>query len=382
MRGEQHVATGERPRHVYVHVPFCARRCSYCDFAIAVRRHVPVDIYVEGVARELALRFPDSDQPWPVRSVYLGGGTPSALGSAGVHQLLDVLRARLTLEPHAEVTLEANPEDVSDAASAAWQSAGINRVSIGAQSFDAAALAWMHRSHSPTRVAEAVQSIRASGIANISLDLICALPPTLGRSFRADLDMLLSLSPEHVSVYGLTVEPGTPVARWIVRGEVAEAPEELYESEYLTAHELLTDAGYEHYEVSNFGRPGYRACHNSAYWAGVAYAGLGPAAHEFDGTTRRWNISGYTQWQVAVSKDTDPVAGAERLTPENRVSERTYLELRTVEGTVLTEGERELTGPWVRAGWARLARARLALTAAGWLRLDSLAGALADVRTQ
>ncbi len=382
MRGEERASTGERPRHVYIHVPFCARRCSYCDFAIAVRRHVPVDIYVEGVARELALRFPDGEQPWPVRSVYLGGGTPSALGSSGVRQLLDVLRARLSLEPDAEVTLEANPEDVSDAASAAWRLAGVNRVSIGAQSFDPAALAWMHRSHSPTRVAEAVQAVRASGIANISLDLICALPPSLGRSLTADLDMLLSLSPEHVSVYGLTVEPGTAVARWIARGEAAEAPEELYESEYLAVHELLTAAGYEHYEVSNFARPGYRACHNSAYWAGVAYAGLGPAAHGFDGTTRRWNISGYTQWQVAVSKDTDPVAGAERLTPENRVSERTYLELRTVEGTVLTEGEEELTRPWIRAGWARLARSRLALTAAGWLRLDSLAGALANVRTQ
>ncbi len=382
MREPQHAPPSQRPRHVYVHVPFCARRCSYCDFAIAVRRHVPVDAYVEAVAREVALRFPDDEQPWPVRSVYLGGGTPLALGAAGVRQLLDVLRARLTLDAGAEITLEANPEDVTDAASAAWASAGINRVSIGAQSFDPTALAWMHRSHSPARISEAVRAVRSAGIANVSLDLIFALPSSLGRSWAADLDALTSLSPQHVSVYGLTVESGTPVARWIARGTVAEAPEELYETEYLAAHELLTEAGYEHYEVSNFARPGYRACHNGAYWAGVPYAGLGPAAHEFDGTTRRWNLSGYTQWHGAVSKGSDPVAGAERLTPENRVSERAYLELRTAEGTVLTDRERELTQQWIQAGWARSTPVRLVLSAAGWLRLDSLALALANVRTQ
>lgn len=371
-----------RPRHVYVHVPFCARRCSYCDFAIAVRKQVPVDAYVDGVARELALRFPPIDESWSVRSLYLGGGTPSALGGEGVRQLIDVLRTRLTLEPGAEVTLEANPEDVTECASAAWQSAGINRVSIGAQSFDRGALEWMHRSHSAARIADAVRAVRASGIANVSLDLIFALPPHLGRSWQADLDALLSLTPQHVSLYGLTVEPGTPVARWISRGILAEAPEELYETEFLAAHELLTHAGYEHYEVSNFARPGYRACHNFAYWAGVPYAGLGPASHEFDGTTRRWNLSAYTDWQHALSEGTNPMAGSERLTPANRVSERAYLELRTLEGTVLTDMEKELVQPWIRAGWAQLARSRLILTAAGWLRLDSLAVALANVRTQ
>jgi oxygen-independent coproporphyrinogen-3 oxidase len=239
----------------------------------------------------------------------------------------------------------------------------------------------MHRSHTPERIAEAVQAVRSSGIANISLDLIFALPSSLHRSWITDLDTLVSLSPDHVSVYGLTVEAGTPVARWIARGSVTEAAEESYEAEYLAADDLLTRAGYEHYEVSNFARPGYRACHNAAYWAGVPYAGLGPAAHEYDGTTRRWNLSGYTQWQGAVSRGTDPVAGAERLTPQNRVSERAYLELRTVEGTVLTDRERELAEQWIHAGWARSTPTRLALTSTGWLRLDSLAVALANART-
>jgi oxygen-independent coproporphyrinogen-3 oxidase len=370
------------PRHVYVHVPFCARRCSYCDFAIAVRRNVPVDAYVNGIARELALRFPVDEHPWHVRTIYLGGGTPSALGPSGVQRLLAALQARLTPDTGAEVTLEANPEDVTDAASAAWRSAGVTRVSIGAQSFNPDALAWMHRSHSPSRVAEALHSVRSAGIANASLDLIFGLPASIGRSWAADLDVLLSLAPEHVSLYGLTVEPGTAVARWIGRGATVEAPEEAYEGEYLHAHELLAGAGYEHYEVSNFARPGYRACHNAAYWAGVPYVGLGPAAHEFDGTTRRWNQPAYTQWLGAVSNDTDPAAGRERLTPDNRVSEQVYLELRTVEGTVLNDGEKELVAPWIQAGWARLARSRLALAPTGWLRLDSLAVALANVRTQ
>jgi len=367
---------------VYVHVPFCARRCSYCNFAIAVRRHVPVDAYIDGIVREMDARYPVGETSWAVRTLYLGGGTPSALGPKGVARLLEVLQGRMVLDADAEVTLEANPEDVSDLATVAWRSAGINRVSIGAQSFDARALDWMHRGHSAERIREAVETARAAGFENVSLDLILALPASLGRSWAADLDEVLSLRSDHISLYGLTVEPGTPLARWIARGTAAEAPEEAYEGEYLAAHEVLTGAGYEHYEVSNYARPGYRACHNGAYWTGAPYAGLGPAAHGFDGEARRWNASSYTRWLELVSGGVDPIEGAERLTAENRMQERLYLELRTAGGTVLDGEEKELAGPWVEAGWARLCGDRLVLTATGWLRLDALAVALANARSR
>lgn len=369
------------PRHVYVHVPFCARRCSYCDFAISVRRTVPVDAYVDGLARELEIRFPDLDTPWRVETLYLGGGTPSALGAAGVERLLGVLHDRLALGAGGEVTLEANPEDVTDAAVAAWRAAGVNRVSVGVQSFHAGALTWMHCEHSAARAVKAVESVQAGGIRNVSADLIFGLPTALGRSWASDVRSLLSLGLEHLSLYGLTVEPGTALGRWVARRVTTEAPEEAYEAEYLAAHEAFTAAGYEHYEVSNFARPGYQACHNRAYWAGVPYAGVGPAAHEFDGEVRRWNAAAYAQWLATVRNGRDPIAGSERLTPGNRVSERVYLELRTTTGTVLTDEEIPLVRPWLDAGWGRVEEGRLVLTALGWLRLDSLAVALAEART-
>ena len=191
------------PRHVYVHVPFCARRCSYCDFAISVRRTVPVDAYVDGLARELEIRFPDLDTPWRVETLYLGGGTPSALGAAGVERLLAVLHDRLALGAGGEVTLEANPEDVTDAAVAAWRAAGVNRVSVGVQSFHAGALTWMHREHSAARAVKAVESVQAGGIRNVSADLIFGLPTALGRSWASD-----------VRVAAVT-RLGAPVAVWI-----------------------------------------------------------------------------------------------------------------------------------------------------------------------
>jgi oxygen-independent coproporphyrinogen III oxidase len=370
------------PRHVYVHVPFCARRCSYCNFAIAVRRSVPVGAYVTGVARELALRYPTRPDPWRVDTLYLGGGTPSALGGAGVGQLMGALTADMVLGADAEVTIEANPEDVTEMACIAWREAGITRLSIGAQSFDQQALDWMHRSHSGARVCEAVQIARDAGFDRMSIDLILGLPTQLGRSWQDDLDRALALRVDHLSLYGLTVESGTPLRRWIDRGIAAEAPEEAYEEEYLAAHDQLTAAGYEHYEVSNFALPGARARHNSAYWAGVPYAGLGPAAHGFDGRVRRWNASSYTEWERLVTGGEDPVAGAEQLTSANHLEERVYLELRTAAGTVLDARETGMAAAWVTAGWARLSENRLRLTSSGWLRLDALAVALANVRSQ
>jgi len=191
------------PPHVYVHVPFCARRCVYCDFAIAVRRHVPVDEYLQSVARELSVRFPEA-KPWPVETLYFGGGTPSRLGGSGIAQLLDLLQTRLTILPNAEVTIEANPEDVTTEAVEAWRSAGVNRLSLGAQSFDDAVLRWMHRTHDANSIRNAVESARAAGIDDISLDLIFALPNEIDRCWENDVTSALALDPTHVSLYGLT----------------------------------------------------------------------------------------------------------------------------------------------------------------------------------
>ena len=369
------------PRHVYVHVPFCARRCSYCDFAIAVRRVVPVDDYTQAVARELELRFGEEGE-WTADTLYFGGGTPSRLGGEGMARLLDGIRQRIGLSPDAEVTLEANPEDIDGEAVRRWRDAGVNRLSIGAQSFHDNVLLWMHRTHDSTAITRAVETARAGGIENLSLDLIFALPEAIERSWQRDIEQMLVLDPPHVSLYGLTVEPKTPLGRWHSRGQVIESPDERYEAEFLYAHEALTSAGFEHYEVSNFGRPKQHSRHNSAYWEGVPYAGLGPSAHEFDGLRRRWNVAPYAEWLSRLSDNADPVEDSEVLTAENRMAERIYLGLRTSRGLVLSNAETARTEAWVDAGWAkRRANNRIVLTPHGWLRLDALATDLTHVRS-
>jgi oxygen-independent coproporphyrinogen-3 oxidase len=348
----------------------------YCDFAIAVRRHVPVDEYVEAVERELALRFPGGER-WTADTIYLGGGTPSRLGGEGVARLLESLGRRLELEPGGELTIEANPDDVTPDAARAWRDAGVNRLSLGAQSFSDDVLRWMHRVHDAATIGRAFDAARAAGIDDISLDLIFALPNEVERSWEADLAAALALEPTHVSLYGLTTEPATPLGRWRDRGTITEAHDERYEVEYLQAHETLAAAGYEHYEVSNFARPGRRARHNSSYWSGSSYAGLGPGAHEYDGSERRWNVDPYVEWARRVGQGVDPVEARETLDEENRAAERVYLGLRTSDGLRLTGAELVRARDWVYAGWGTISSdGRLTLTALGWLRLDSLAADL------
>ena len=337
--------------HLYVHVPFCARRCTYCDFSIAVRRRTPVAPYLGALARELVL----AGVPAEPATVYLGGGTPSLLGGEGVAALAGLLGLRRAPE---EFTLEANPEDVTDEAARTWVRAGVNRVSLGAQSFDDRVLEWMHRTHRAARIGEAVRSARRAGIANLSLDLIFALPESLGRDWARDLDAAAALEPDHVSLYGLTLEPATPLFRRAERRELDPAPEARYADEYLLAHERLAAAGYRFYEVSNAARPAREAVHNRAYWTLAPYVGLGPSAHSFDGLARWWNEPAYARWQKLLACGTSPVAGRELLSDAQRRLERSYLGLRTAEGIELPEpcppGLAATLERWRAAGWAEL----------------------------
>jgi len=369
------------PRHVYVHVPFCARRCSYCDFAIAVRSRVPADEYVTGIASELEIRALGTP-PASVDTIYLGGGTPSRLGPDGVARLIEVVATRFPPAAEAEITLEANPDDIDAVSVATWRAAGVNRVSLGVQSFDDRALAWMHRTHDSRRVIAAADTLRAAGLENWSLDLIFALPASLERDWERDLDSAVALAPPHISLYGLTIEPHTPIARWRDRGASVEGTEDAYEAEYLCAHHELSGAGYVHYEVSNYGRSGRLSRHNRGYWTGASYVGLGPAAHGFDGTVRRWNEREYAAWLRILSTGVDPVSGSESLTAENRIAEEVYLGLRTSDGLPVRDEEREVIRPWIDAGWATLRGDRLCLSATGWLRLDTLATSLTTIRSR
>ena len=365
-------------RHLYIHVPFCARRCTYCDFSIAVRRRTPVAEYLDGLSRELALTGP----PAGLATIYLGGGTPSRLGGEGIARLADLLGRPVGLD---EFTIEANPDDVTPEAVRAWAAAGVDRISLGAQSFDGRVLAWMHRTHQADQVGRAVAVARDGGLANVSLDLIFALPESLERDWSRDLDQALALEPDHISLYGLTVEAGTPLFRQIGRGESAAPPDSRYEAEYLLAHERLAAAGLRFYEVSNAARPGREAVHNRAYWRRVPYLGLGPSAHSFDGGVRWWNEAAYARWASLLQAGTRPVAGREILADAQRDLEQLYLGLRTVEGVELADPVapklQQSLDMWAAKGWVTLKHlpsCRLAVLPSpqGWLRLDELVASI------
>ena len=372
-------------KHLYIHVPFCARRCSYCDFSIAVRSTTPVNEYLGALRTEIqGLR--DQLAGSPLDTVYLGGGTPSRLGGLGVANVLAIVRDSASLSSDAEITIEANPDDVNDLAVAHWAAAGVNRVSLGGQSFDDAALKWMHRTHDASQISHAIVTLRRGGITNVSLDLIFALPAHLNRSWKSDLDRAIELEPSHLSLYGLTVEAHTPIARWADKGAIVQGSEDDYADEFLAAHAAMFGAGFEHYEVSNFARPGMASRHNSAYWTGAPYVGVGPSAHSFDGDVRRWNVSAYSEWIRRLARGESVVGGEEALTTENRDAEEVYLGLRTRHGLAITEDQRPLVAAWVEAGWAVIDdlpdTPRVRLTPTGWLRLDSLAADLAARRTR
>ncbi|HSB54480.1 MAG TPA: radical SAM family heme chaperone HemW [Gemmatimonadales bacterium] len=360
--------------HLYLHIPFCARRCSYCDFAIAVRREVPSQAYADALQREWQLWF--NDPRWAgfsaLTTIYLGGGTPSRLDPSVLAGLLGALTADRPLAPGAEVTLEANPEDVTAERARAWRDAGINRVSLGVQSFEPAVLSWMHRTHTADQPAQAVDALRSAGIDRISLDLIYALPPEAPRDWSKDLDRALALAPDHLSLYGLTVEQHTPLSRWVTRKEAHPVTDDRYAEEFLLAHERLTTVGFRHYEVSNYARPGLEAVHNSAYWTRSPYLGLGPSAHSGLGDQRWWNVREYSAWVEAIGQGVSTVAGEETLDAAALTLESLYLGLRTDTGLPAAAVPESVRVGWVRENWATIQSGQLRLTPEGWLRLDAL----------
>jgi oxygen-independent coproporphyrinogen-3 oxidase len=366
--------------HLYVHVPFCARRCSYCDFAIAVRRETPSAAFRDAVLREWGHwrhdpRFAAGDA---LHTLYFGGGTPSRLDPDVFADLVATFTDGRRGGVDAEVTLEANPEDVTATRAAAWVTAGINRISLGVQSFDPAVLTWMHRTHSVAQIPEAVAHLHGAGLTNVSVDLIYAVPDHLDRDWARDLDLALALEPAHLSLYGLTFEANTPLERWRLRGEVHPSTDTRAAGEYLAAHAALVAAGFEHYEVSNAARPGFRSRHNSAYWSRATYLGLGPSAHSAVGRERWWNTREWAEYERKSREGEPLVEGNESLDDAAVRIETLYLGLRTLDGLprdFLPAGTRRA---WRDAGWAVEARDRLILTPEGWLRLDALVAAVPD----
>lgn len=364
-------------RNLYVHAPFCARRCCYCDFAVTVDRRPDSARWLNAIRRELSsvLSGGEAALADELETLYVGGGTPSVLDPECIAALADVAGRERMRGSGFEWTVEANPESFTGQVAHGWASAGVNRISFGVQSFDSGALKWMGRLHSAAEAGEAVARAKSAGVVNLSVDLIFGLPGSVGRDWRDDIERALHLDVPHVSLYGLTVEEATPLARFVREGRVAMAGEARYRDEYLYACEALAAAGYRHYEVSNFARPGFASLHNRACWRGAPYLGLGNGAHSYVGGRRWWNERDWARYARRVEGDGSGRAGSEALTSQQRRLEALWLALRTargVEENAVGRPAAPLLGTWRNRGLAVDAGDSVRLTPNGWLMLDEL----------
>jgi len=366
--------------HLYVHVPFCARRCPYCHFYNLGHADGREALYLDALEAELAAwRREGAFDGRRLATLYWGGGTPSILTAGGFQRLA---RATLGVAPRAadlEWTIEANPDDATPGRMAAWHAAGASRISIGVQSFDAQRLAFLERVHGVQAARAAVESAARAGFPDISVDLMFNLAvPGRRRAWARDLAVAFDLPITHLSLYGLTIEPGTGFAARADRGAVLTTPDAAAAAEYRAACRAARRAGFEHYEVSSFARPGHRSRHNQAYWRSVPYLGVGPAAHSFDGRRRWANVASLTGWAEALSTGGDPRAFVEELYPRERAIETLYLGLRRAEGVpsdhplLVGPGARALLASLVASGHVHREENRVACTGRGLLVLDEI----------
>ncbi|WP_018628370.1 radical SAM family heme chaperone HemW [Niabella aurantiaca] len=366
---------------IYIHIPFCRQACHYCNFHFSTSLHYR-EALVKALGEEAALAAAsDFIKPEPVATVYLGGGTPSLLSGAEIDFLLRQVRASYPVAGNAEVTLEANPDDLSTGKLEDWKAAGVNRLSIGVQSFFEEDLLWMNRAHNAVQARKGLE-LAVQYFSNITLDLIYGVPGLSNDRWKQNVQTALELGAPHLSCYALTVEPQTPLDK-MIRKHIKEPVDAGLQSEqFLLLMDWLQAAGYEHYEVSNFAKPGFRSRHNSAYWKGTPYYGLGPAAHSFNGDVRRWNIANNQQYIRAIRSGTIPYE-EEVLTPIQKQNEYVMIALRTIEGLELKKLGKEAQQQILKQATRHVARgllivdnARIRLTKEGKLFADGIAADL------
>lgn len=322
---------------LYLHIPFCASRCSYCDFYSQCNTSLEIS-FVAALSRELELRQDEAAQQ-ALDTIYFGGGTPSQLQVHSIEQIFATIAKHYQISPDAEITFEANPDDLNPEYLQGLKQLPINRISMGVQSFDDSELKLLGRRHSAQQVQKAVEGIRAIGIDNISLDLIYGIPGQSLEGWQQSLDQCIALKPKHISAYHLIYEEGTLLSRQRDAGTLTEVEEELSLRFFDRLIDRLAAAGYEQYEISNFALPGYRSRHNSKYWQGLAYMGLGPSAHSFDGSTiRSYNPPSLQDYIKGLERG-EEIRIFETLSKTDRYNELIMTGLRKSEGIELNELE-------------------------------------------
>jgi oxygen-independent coproporphyrinogen III oxidase len=286
---------------IYVHIPFCKKRCSYCDFHFSTTFSSYREKLIAAICLELDLRKSELNGI-PVETVYFGGGTPSLLTKDELSDILLAVRHSYHLIEEPEITFEVNPDDATEAHLIAWRELGINRLSIGLQSFQESDLTWMNRSHSNQQGKTAVRLAQAQGFDNISIDLIYGLPELSNEQWLSHLNQALELNVQHISSYCLTIEPKTALNHFVAKGKLSRPTEDQQSEQFDLLVSTLANAGFEHYEISNFAKNQKYAKHNSAYWNFTPYVGVGPSAHSFNGHQRRWNVANNTKYFQQVGK--------------------------------------------------------------------------------
>ncbi len=368
---------------LYVHVPFCRSKCAYCDFYSVEPRRMAA--YVEAVVAEARRRARPFGR---FETLYLGGGTPSVLSPSLLMELLDGLRGACSIDPGAEVTLEANPDDVTPALLSSWRGLGVDRLSLGLQALDDGVLEWLGRRHDEKQALASVSLAREAGFDNLAVDLIWGWTWQDDEDWAHTLRTVVGLAPEHISCYQLTLERRTPLGREVLDGRLTMPDEGSARRRFLRTSKILIDAGYEHYEISNFARSkALRSRHNQLYWHHAPYLGLGPSAHSFDGDRHRWwNVRSLDDYVDRLAAGEDPTKGEEHLDEEQRDLEALMLGLRTSDGVdsavVRRYGHgKEVVAALQEEGLVRVEGMRIVPTAEGMVVADSLPLRFSERRT-
>ena len=365
---------------LYIHIPFCAKRCYYCDFHSGTDRTV-VDKYISALEAELDARK-EEIHIQELRTIYIGGGTPSQLTPMQLKKLFSVLGNNVNLSQVEEITMEVNPDDITEEYALEIKKLPINRVSMGIQSFDDRLLELIGRRHNSKRAIESYNLLRKAGIKNISIDLMFSLPTQTLQEWESSIDRAIELQPEHISAYDLSYEPDSVLTAKLKRGDIEACADETSITMYNMLVDKLAQEGYEHYEISNFALQGYRSRHNSGYWKGVPYLGLGASAHSFDGKVRRANISN-TSLYINNVLEGKPVFEIEELTLVDSYNETIFTRMRTAEGVDLKYigqqyGEKNLqhllreAASYIAEGYLEEQQGRLVLTRKGIVISDSI----------
>ena len=316
---------------IYIHIPFCKKACHYCNFHFSTSQNLMQQM-VQTICKEAMLRndYLTDD----IATIYFGGGTPSLLTNDDLRFTIDKLRSLFKVDADAEITLEANPDDITEEKLSQWKQAGINRLSIGVQSFFNDDLIWMNRAHNAEQAYKSILLAKQFGFENITIDLIYGTPTLSDENWMRNIEKALHLHIPHLSCYALTVEPNTALQKMIHQHKKENVDAEKQSRHFEILMQRLNEAGYEHYEISNFAKPGFRSRHNSSYWRGAHYLGLGPSAHSYNGVSRQWNISNNALYIKSINENVVPFE-REELSSTQKINEYIMTSLRTMEGLSL-----------------------------------------------